>query len=230
MHRIQRKLPKLWNLINNTISKVKHKGSIITSITVDSLKQYRPKDIANSFGKFYSELGGNLAKRIVPGTITSSSYLDIIPRNLNSIVLRQTTPLQIDNLIRQLPNKSNHGHDQISNLMFKSLCSSIIFPLCHIFNHSILEGNSLMDGIQIPTVTCTKFLGVHVDHEQSWTIHVNKIIEKLRNNKRLLSLGSQLLNNQCLRNISSIYHRHIEHFFTFLAGNTVFSLLSESPR
>ena len=29
---------------------------------------------------------------------------------------------------------------------------------------------------------------------------------------------------------SSIYHRHIEHFFTFLAGNTVFSLLSESPR
>ena len=30
-------------------------------------------------------------------------------------------------------------------------------------------------------------------------------------------------------NISSIYHRHIEHFFTFLAGNTVFSLVSESP-
>ena len=31
-------------------------------------------------------------------------------------------------------------------------------------------------------------------------------------------------------NVSSIYHRHIEHFFTFLAGNTVFSLVSESPR
>ena len=30
-------------------------------------------------------------------------------------------------------------------------------------------------------------------------------------------------------NSSSIYHRHIEHFFTFLAGNTVFSLVSESP-
>ena len=29
---------------------------------------------------------------------------------------------------------------------------------------------------------------------------------------------------------SSIYHRHIEHFFTFLAGNTVFSLVSESSR
>ena len=30
--------------------------------------------------------------------------------------------------------------------------------------------------------------------------------------------------------VSSIYHHHIEHFFTFLAGNTVFSLISESPR
>ena len=30
--------------------------------------------------------------------------------------------------------------------------------------------------------------------------------------------------------ISSIYHRHIEHFFAFFAGNTVFSLVSESPR
>ena len=29
---------------------------------------------------------------------------------------------------------------------------------------------------------------------------------------------------------SSIYHCHIEHFFTFLAGNTVFSLVSELPR
>ena len=28
---------------------------------------------------------------------------------------------------------------------------------------------------------------------------------------------------------SSIYHRHIEHFFTFLAGNTVFSLMSDLP-
>ena len=33
-----------------------------------------------------------------------------------------------------------------------------------------------------------------------------------------------------LMNISSIYHRHIEHFFAFFAGNNVFSLVSESPR
>ena len=30
--------------------------------------------------------------------------------------------------------------------------------------------------------------------------------------------------------VSSIYRRHIEHFFAFFAGNTVFSLVSELPR
>ena len=40
---------KLWALINNTILKVKHRGSIIRHITVDGVKQYRPKAIANSF-------------------------------------------------------------------------------------------------------------------------------------------------------------------------------------
>ena len=30
--------------------------------------------------------------------------------------------------------------------------------------------------------------------------------------------------------ISSIYHRHIEHFFHIFGGSTVFSLISESTR
>ena len=44
---------KLWSLINNTLTKIKHKGSIIPYITVDGIKKTRPKDIANSFGDFY---------------------------------------------------------------------------------------------------------------------------------------------------------------------------------
>ena len=30
--------------------------------------------------------------------------------------------------------------------------------------------------------------------------------------------------------VSSIYHRHIEHFFHIFGGSTVFSLISESTR
>ena len=124
---------KLWSLINNTVKRVKHIGSIIPFITVDSLKQHNPQKIANSFGKFYSTLGSDLASKILPGTTPISTYMSNIPRNLNSMVLHPTTIHEIDNLIKRLPNKTSHGFDNISNTMLKSLRTSITFPLCHIF-------------------------------------------------------------------------------------------------
>ena len=56
------------------------------------------------------------------------------------MVIKLTTVPEIDALIRSLPNKNSHGHDEISNVMLKALRSSITFPLCHIFNQSLLEG------------------------------------------------------------------------------------------
>ena len=53
---------KLWALINETIRKVKHKGSIIPYIRIYGKLNYTPKDIANGFGKFYSSLGATLAQ------------------------------------------------------------------------------------------------------------------------------------------------------------------------
>ena len=70
---------KLWSLINNTIKKVKHKGSIIPYITVNGLKQYNPSKITNCFGEFYSNLGPSLAKQILHGTTPISTYLGNIP-------------------------------------------------------------------------------------------------------------------------------------------------------
>ena len=131
---------KLWSLINDTVERVKHKGSIIPYITVNSLKQHNPHKIANSFGKFYSTLGSNLANKILPGTTPISTYLSNIPWSLNSMALHSTIVHEIDNLIRQLPNKTSHGFDNISNMMLKSFKTSITFPLCHIFNCSLMEG------------------------------------------------------------------------------------------
>ena len=132
---------KLWSLINNTIKKVKHKGSIIPYITVKGLKQYNPSKIANCFGEFYSNLGPSLAKQILPGTTSISTYLGNIPRTVNSMVLHPTTVPKIDTLIRKLPSKTSHGLGNTSNTILKSLRTSITFPLCHIFNCSLLEGS-----------------------------------------------------------------------------------------
>ena len=51
-----------------------------------------------------------------------------------------------------------------------------------------------------------KFLGVHLDNELSWSIHLIQVIDKIQMNKRMLSLGRNLFNTSCMKNI---YYRHI---------------------
>ena len=63
-----------------------------------------------------------------------------IPRQLNSILLHPTSVQEIDKIIQDLPNKSSHSHDELSNITLKALRTSITFPLCHIFNQSLVDG------------------------------------------------------------------------------------------
>ena len=131
---------KLWGLIDETIKKTKHQGSTIPFITVNGTRLNKAKKIANSFGEFYSTLGTELAGRILPTTTPIENYINRIPNQLLSLALNGTTVPEVEHLISQLLNKRSHGYDDISNTMLKLLCKSISFPLCKIFNGSILEG------------------------------------------------------------------------------------------
>ena len=126
----------LWKLINQTIGKCKSGGSIIHYITVDGLKTYQPKKIANSFGEFYSNLGKNLAASITPGSRDINYYLQKMPRSLNSLVLYETTRTEVGQIISKLPNKTGHGHDKISNILLKDMGKSLSYPLSnYLINH-----------------------------------------------------------------------------------------------
>ena len=131
---------KLWSLINQTIKECKSGGSIIPYISIDGLCTYQPKKIANRFGQFYSSIGENLASRIKPGTKEVDYYLSQMQQSVNSLVLREASIFEIKKLIRSLPNKSSHGHNRISNITLKSLCTALSYPLQIIFNQSILQG------------------------------------------------------------------------------------------
>ena len=173
---------KLWSLINQTITKVKHKGSIIPSITVDGIKYNKPKTIANKFGEFYSQLGSTLAKSIVPGMTSIDQYMKNIPRQINSIVIRPTSVQEIDRIIRELPNKTSYGYDEISNTMLKALHMSITFPLCHIFNQSLQEGifPERMKWVEVIPLYKGKCMDVMVNYRPiSLLITLSKILEKI---------------------------------------------------
>ena len=131
---------KLWELVNRTIGKQKNTGSIIPYITHDGIQIHSPDCIANAFGKFYANLGSNLANQISPGITKINDYLKQIPRSLNSFVMTLTTKGEVENLIKSLPNKQSCGHYKISNTMLKKLNEALSFPLIGIFNQSIIQG------------------------------------------------------------------------------------------
>ena len=128
---------KLWKVINNIIGKHKHSGSIISYITVDGVCKYDPNVIANEFGKFYSQLGSNLASQIKKSVKPIEEYLSKIPRTLRSLALHSTSALEIEKIAMALPSKTSFGYDKISNIMLKSIISAISTPLSIVFNQSI---------------------------------------------------------------------------------------------
>ena len=115
-------------------------GSIIPDITFDKIRTYNPQSIADNFGEFYSTLGEKLASTIKPGTVSIDSYLDKIPRNLNSLVMRWTTSQKVEKLIDLLPHNASSGYDGISNVMLKSLSKTLSYLLALTFNQSLEQG------------------------------------------------------------------------------------------
>ena len=102
----------------NNIAKHKNKGCSVSCLTIEGVKIFENKMIAEEFAKFYSELGECLAAKIKTSTMPVDQYLSSIPRTTNSLVLRETSPTEIENVIKHLPNKTSSGHDGISNTLF----------------------------------------------------------------------------------------------------------------
>ena len=131
---------KLWELMNSVIGKNKNKGCSISHLTVDGVKIFNNKMIAEEFAKFYSNLGESLAPKITPGFKPAEHYLSLIPRIVNSLVFSGTNATEIEKIIDRLPNKASSGYDGVSNILLKKLRKSLSYPLGIIFNQSIATG------------------------------------------------------------------------------------------
>ena len=131
---------KLWKLINGIAGKIQSKNELIERILVENILYEMGPEITNEFAKHFSSIGKRYATCISEPKLHYKDYLRRIPSSNQNIFLDATTPLEIDNLIRNLPNKRSSGYDNINNLLLKDLRSELISPLSIIFNTSLQEG------------------------------------------------------------------------------------------
>ena len=73
-------------------------------------------------------------------------------------------------------------------------------------------GRITVDGTDIPLVNNTKFLGVHINNQITWTTHTDQVHKKLMTNKVLLKSSCNMLTTDCLK---SVYYAHIYSHLTY---------------
>ena len=122
------------------MGKTKHSGKIIPYITIDGIKTYDTKLMANEFGRFYVNMGKDLVNKMKQSSKALGDYIPRIPRTLNSLVMTPTSITEMKKIIDNLPNKSSSRHDKLSNIVLKYISDSILYPLNIIFNQSWQSG------------------------------------------------------------------------------------------
>ena len=131
---------KLWQMINRISNKSSNKAALIEYLKVDQIEMHNAKEISNEFAKYFSTVGKAYANKIEESATSIHTYISNMPCNPATIYLNPTNNSEITTLIHSLPNKKSKGHDDISNVMLKSLHLSLVSPLTIIFNKSINEG------------------------------------------------------------------------------------------
>ena len=122
-----------------------------------------------------------MASKIKLGACRIDEYLARIKRVDASLVMNPILMQEVEKIIMDLPNKTSHGHDKISNVLLKELCKSISFPLCAIFNQSLAEGNfpdAMKKAEIIPLYKGKEFDKVVNYHPVSLLVTISKVLEK----------------------------------------------------
>lgn len=135
-------IKKSWKLVNELIGKTNNKKEVIEKIQSNGKTIFEPNEISNTFNKYYSNVGPNLANKLENSNKTYKQYYENNNpnKNLNEFLISPTTELEIIKIINKMQNKSSAGHDRLSNKLLKGIKENITLPLSIIFNKSINKG------------------------------------------------------------------------------------------
>ena len=121
-----------WKIIKDAMN-TPEKNSKTSKIKWGNVTSEKEIDIAETFNKYFSSIGKNLARNI-----QSSHYIQfndfLGAPNPNSIFLVSTHREEVFKLVNALNDKKSCGFDGIDNCLLKKFIVHIVDPLVHIIN------------------------------------------------------------------------------------------------
>jgi len=138
LNSVKDNLAKTWKILNSITARNVQSKVTIDEIVSNNCIVRDPKQIADKFNRFFTNVGPDLAKKIQP---VSRNFSDFLPtHNPSSIFLKPTNELEIRQIILALKNSSSKGHDNLCTSIIKNCCDELAQPLAHIFNKSMSDG------------------------------------------------------------------------------------------
>ena len=131
---------KLWGTINKISVRHNNKSSLIDCLKINNVLKYDTAKITNKFGEYFSSVGKDFAKKVSKSKHEAHYYCEKISRNDKSLFMTPCTETEVAKFMQQLPMKTSSGHDNISNVLLKSIGVHLLTPLTRIFNDSISMG------------------------------------------------------------------------------------------
>ena len=133
-------LRETWKIIHNSTggnSEKQDNFNININNTIIN-SESNPKEVAENFNNFFSNIGEQLAKKIIPPTTVLRA--NNITANNMSIFLNPIDKAELSNTISELKLNSAPGIDNITATMIKKVKEFIYEPILHIFNLSLETG------------------------------------------------------------------------------------------
>jgi hypothetical protein len=134
LHAARKNPKKTWDLINSALNRPSVLPKV-DELKVNNVTVNNPTEIANTFNKFFTEAGVNIANSVNETSVPPEEFLgDTLAPEFQ---LGRTSPAEIVNTIRSFESKSSSDIDGISVGLLKEIAIEISFPLAHIFNLSL---------------------------------------------------------------------------------------------
>ena len=178
-------LKKIWQGINELIN-VKNKNFCSPTCIIENQKTITdPKEISNSFNKYYASVAENiLNERKYNGTKLYSDYLKNPAEN--NFAIYECDPTEVENIINSLNPSKSTGPNSIPSDILLMLKKDISHPLSTIYNISLTTGSYpdlLKIAKTIPIYKKGSKLSTSNYRSISLLSNLNKILEKLMFNR-----------------------------------------------
>ena len=127
-----------WTILKSLINKENDKSTFPQAFFIDNNYTSNKKNIADGFNTFYSTIGMETQQSVPNCNKHFSDYLN--NQSVNSIFIDLVDDNELVNIVSKFKPKMSSGHDGMPTKLVKLSIFSILSPLKHLINLSLLTG------------------------------------------------------------------------------------------